>query len=179
MALVTLLRRSAIGVLLGTLGLGAWHLQRDKDDFSGAEPRLEKRIDQYLELRRKGDWSALYEMTDPRHRLVVDLKRFLNVYDHKALKLHEIRCTSFEIDPEARAADVHLFTSAELDPSQLPEQMRASFHEEHPEHLKQEREHTQRWVWFEGDWHYLMDREIVSGRARDGREVQFFEREQS
>jgi hypothetical protein len=168
------IRRSAMLALFLVLGLGAWQLARPAPDpLESAEQRLQERMAIYLDLRLKGDFASLYKLADPTDRKSVDLKKYLTVYDHGVMQIHNIKVLSSEVHLQKRRADVLLETDAELLVSKLPAPYRNGFRNEDPSALRTTREYLLQWNWRNGEWFFRIDREIVSGRDQDGNALSF------
>jgi len=172
MQTATLFRRAGMVLLAGVIALAGWDMLRaEADPYVSAEQALLKRVDEYVELRKKDDWLRLYELTDPRQRRVVPIKEFLNFYDHELLELHSIEPGTTHIDRGAQRAVVDIKLVAALDVAALPPDVRRGFREEHTEHLQRNMECQLRWTWFNDDWYFLMDDEVVQGRDSLGNVV--------
>ena len=168
----TLFRRLGMLALAGVIALAGWDLLRgEPDPMANAEESLRQRVDEYVQLRRDDDWIKLYEFADPRQRRSVGMKQFLNFYDHGLLKIVAISADQVHVDEAAQRATVQLALTAELDVENLPPKLRAGFREDHPEHLQKHMEHEMRWTWFGGEWFYLMDDEVVSGKDAQGNTI--------
>jgi hypothetical protein len=140
--------------------------------FDQAAARLDARVASYLALRRADDWVGLYELTDPAHRARVDRTRFLLMYGQGVLRVVDIEATAATIDSGTRTARVSLSTTAELVAERLPAQFRRGFHEDHPEHLRQEIAHELAWVWRDGEWWFEMDPELLTGHDAAGSAIE-------
>ncbi len=172
-ALVTFVRRSAIFGLVAIIGFGAWALQHEPPDpFDRAEEFLAERVEEYLALRLKDDWVALYQMSNPEHRRRVSLSTFLATYGRGLLEVHEIRATSMSIDPVSRHAIVQLWSDVELIPERLPAKFQRGFRVPPKEFLRTEEEHSLQWKWQDGQWFFQIDREIVTGFDSAGNPIQ-------
>jgi hypothetical protein len=158
--------------LAGVIALAGWDMLRaEGDPFAKADQSLERRVEEYVDLRKQGDWMKLYEMTDPRQRRQVPIKEFLNFYDHDYLDLRAIEVGDMHVDRAAQRAVVDLTVVAALDIEALPAQLRRGFQEPHAEHLEKNMELELRWTWFGDQWYFLMDEEVVQGRDSLGNVV--------
>ena len=177
------IRRLALLALAVVVGVGFYRARQDQTapasaataparGFDQAATRLDARVAEYLALRRADDWVGLYGLTDPAHRARVDRTSFLLMYGQGVLRVLSIDATAATIDPETRTASVSLHTTAELVASRLPAQFRKGFHEEHPEHMRQELDHDLTWVWRDGDWWFQMDPELLTGRDPAGSAIE-------
>lgn len=169
---ITRARRGAIVALVAVIGIGAWAISSEPPDpFERAQEELEGRVDEYLALRRADDWVALYQLTDPEHRRRVSLSTFLATYGRGLLEVHDIRATSFDIDPISRRATVGLWSDVELVPERLPEKFQRGFRVPAPEFLRTQDEHSMSWRWTDGQWFFEMDREVVTGVDSSGKPI--------
>jgi hypothetical protein len=58
----------------------------------------------------------------------------------------------------------------------LPDQFRSGFQQANsPEDLRQKQPFALSWVWENGDWYFELDNEVVSGKAANGSDVEFFD----
>lgn len=172
MSLLTIIRRGAIVALFATVGIGAWKIQTaPKDPWNDAEDRLAERIDEYVALRTEDDWQNLYELVNPSHRGALDLGEYLRVYGHGVLKLHEIEARGFEIDDITRTAESVIFTKTELIPERLPAKFQRGYRAGPPETNFKESEFLLRWVWRDGEWYYLLETEVLTGRDGQGNKI--------
>lgn len=175
-SMTTILRRTAIGLLLTAIGFGAWHLPRQAqsapDPFEGAEARLTERVAEYAKLRLADDWIKLYDFVAPDHKRLVPAVNFLKHYGHGVLQVHKCEPKTQEIDPATRIARTTLAVEAQLMPDRLPPTFRRGFREDHPEHLTRKQEQELAWTWIDGEWYFLLDREFLTGRDSSGQELQ-------
>lgn len=159
---------AAIGVCTALLPWGRW-FSVSFDEV--AEARLRSRAERYQELRRLGDWRALYEMTAPTHRRRCTLENFLGLYGANLIEVERLQTKSIDIDRLARTADVEMDMVGRLVPDRLPADKRRGFQVNDPALLRKAEALTIGWVWDDDDWFFLMDPVAVGGRAPGGREA--------
>lgn len=140
------------------------------DPFERARQRLDRRVEEYLALRRAKDWAALYLLSDPADRHEVGMAGFLAAYSRDYLDIHEMRATSIEIDPITRRARVGLWFDVELVPERLPERFRQGVRGPPPEFLRTQDEHSMSWTWVDDQWFFEMDDFVVERALAQARE---------
>lgn len=145
-------------------------------ELGAARERLFVRLDEYIELRKADDWYKLYDSTVPKQRTKVPRNNFLMAYGNGYTRVHDIEIKDVRIAPEGQIAVADLIVDAEIVVENLPEQFRTGFQQANsPEDLRQQQPFTLSWVWENGDWYFELDNEVVSGRAANGSEVEFFD----
>lgn len=160
-------------LLLGIVACIAW-LSRDlfAETFDGvASSRLAERIAQYESSRESNDWESVYELVDPKHRKIVDKDRFLNIFGSGVLHTREVETVSSDIDSENRTAKVVMKTDGELVVERLPPRYRRSLKVTDPAQLRRQSDLELTWVWRDGNWYFQLDRNILTGRNSEGREI--------
>jgi len=167
----TLVRRAAIVLALGAVVFGALQYANGSDPLATADKDLRQRLDKYMELRLAGDWSALYQMTDPKHRRLVDEASYLQAFGHGMAELTKVKALTLELYPSTRTATTVLFTELRLVVENMPAKIKDSLRmPDDPSALGQSGNHSLDWVWRDGEWYFLMDDFLVTERS-DGRKV--------
>lgn len=166
-ASLTLFRRGAILILALGLGLGAWHLAANgaekEKPFDKNGTRLAERVEEFRELRRKGDWVPLYDMVSPTQRQKFKLVKFLEFFGHGVLEVKRIDVVETSIDPEQRRAQVNFHLEAEVDLVRAPPQFRNA-RIESPDDLRMVNDRMPvPWVWEDGEWYWEVEDQFVTG----------------
>lgn len=168
-------RRLTIVALLVAIGVCAallpWQRWSAVAFDEVADARLRTRAVRYQELRRQGDWQALYEMTAPAHRRRCTLETFLGLYGANLIEVERLETKSVDIDRLARTAEVEMDMVGRLVPERLPPDRRRGFQVTDPASLRKAEPLTVEWVWDEDEWFFLMDPVAVGGKAPDGRDA--------
>lgn len=133
--------------------------------------RLDARVDKYCALRLADDWVALYELADPQQRKTVSRGAFLAAYDHKILTVKSLERKSVTVKLESGVASVQISLSSTMRPENLPAEFRRGFQTSRPQDLERHMDLPIEWVWRDGDWYFMVDHEIVSGRSTDGKKI--------
>ena len=133
--------------------------------------RLDSRVETYCALRLADDWVALYELTDPRQRKALSRGAFLAAYDHKILTVKSLERKAVTLKLESGMASVQLGLSSTVRPENLPAEFRRGFQASRPQDLERRMDLPIEWVWRDGDWYFMVDHEIVSGRSTDGKKI--------
>jgi hypothetical protein len=158
----------AIGLCASQLPWGEWG---GVPFAKVARERLDARLQHYQEFRKADDWVALYEMTDPGHRKLVDRMTFLKMYGSGIVKIHGFDTKSVTIDTEKHTAVVVTMTDGEMIPAKLPAEFRRNLRIDDPKELRRAAELTLNWRWVDDQWYFQMDREILTGRDPNGQEI--------
>jgi hypothetical protein len=169
----TILLLAATAVCLFLLPWKEWF---GPDFEATARTRLNQRLASYKELRISDGWEELYKMTDPAHREKVDLARFLQIYATGAVKILDVDTRRIEVDPKTRIADCTFAVKGEMVPSKLPPQFRKNLQlpsdpAERLAALRTEDDVTISWIYKGGEWYFLMDREVLTGKSADGKDI--------
>jgi len=177
MALGIIVRRTLIFALLPVVSLGLyWHSTGKSDPFQRAEERLQERIERYMELRLADDHHEVYLMHDPEQRKLKSEAEYLTVFGTGIVTLAEIELVDYKIDFAMKTAKTDFMQTIVLQPELLPPPFNELDEEsKKPEHLRQAGPLAIDWQWRDGDWYVRMDREFVTGRSADGRELQTFD----
>lgn len=136
---------------------------------SAQEPsleELERRFERFASLRVAGDWPAVYDLTDPEQRRVLDLATFLDIYAHGMVDMLEMTLLGVEPDESGQEATVRLHQVGELVVDKLPPRERAAFRmPEDPAALQRPKETTLRWVWRDGEWYWRVPEDAAYRQA--------------
>ena len=155
--------------IAGCLALLPW--QRWLGGAPAHEERLTERIAQYAGLRQQEDWVSVYGLMDLRDRRAVPLPRFLTLYGLGAVKTVSIKEKSRQVDVGLGTANVVLTLEGELRLEKLPPNVRRSLQPQDPQQLRQTGDFATEWSWADGDWWLRMDKEALTGRTADGKEI--------
>lgn len=172
----TPMKRGIIALFL-LVGIAACVLTLFRDQifasgFDGlAETQLETRVSLYVSSRESDDWTVLYDMVDPEQRKVVDKIHFLQVFASGVLRINEIATVSSDIDAASQTAKTKMKTIGELVVERLPRKYRKSLQVADKSKLRRESDLDLDWVWRDGEWYYLLEREFVTGRDKEGNEL--------
>lgn len=139
-------------------------------DTEAAERDLRQRFEVFRELKLEDDHVALYDLVDPMERTAVDLRTFLEFYDHGFVRVNELTLESIDFDWEHQRAVVSARTMAELVLENLPPQYRPPA-PENPDDLKVDAPHKIRWVRRDGRWYFCLDEQLVRGKTSEGAKV--------
>lgn len=135
------------------------------------EVRLAARVAEYAKLRKQDDWVAIYSLMAPRDRKVVPLPNFLMLYGRGTLKTIDLREKSCEVDRPNAKAIVTMTLDAELQLDKLPPNVRRSLGPQDPAQLRKSSDFATEWEWADGEWWLRMDREAITGKNAEGRDV--------
>lgn len=159
---------AAIGYTATLLPWGAW----GGVPFSEvAEARLTERVAEYKRLRASEDWAGLYDLVKPDHRKIVGKAQFLQLFGSGVVRYSSFETKAVAIDEDEHAAQVVMRIDGEMLPDRLPPAYRASLRIDDPAALKQTTDLTLDWSWQDGDWHFHLDRELLTGKDAQGRAI--------
>jgi len=162
-------RKVVAGLLI--LGIGTciallpW--QRWLSGVPTHERILGDRVARYIELRKSGDWNAVYALMDPRDRARKTQFEYLRLVGNSPLKVHEMTDKAHTIDWQKGTATVTLSLDCELNRASLPayiQNLKAD-----PGSTRKTDDFQTDWAWSEGTWWLRMDREVLTGKTADGR----------
>jgi hypothetical protein len=155
-------------LILGVLAALALAFGRPWADAEPTEERLRARVATYAAHRKAAAWDELYAMVDPRERAAVSRERFMSFYAQDVTRLRSLRVVRIR-SAAAGTATVDVEVEHELVPERLPAGMRRTLDTSDPQALVQKGEVALEWSWHGGDWHFRMDRVVLTGRDPKGR----------
>jgi len=153
-----------IGTCIALLPWSRW-LGKSLDE------KLTERINEYVQLRIEEDWIKLYGMTDPEHRRLVSIQRYLQLYGSGAIRAIALTETSRSIDAEKGEARVEMTLDGEVRLDRLPAAARSSLRLDDPSATRQSGPCSLDWKLRDGNWWVRLEHEAVTGRSRDGKPI--------
>ncbi len=135
------------------------------------EARLTERTTEYARLRQEENWPAIYSLSDARDRRKITLPKYLVLYGLGAIKANAIKEKSRQVDTANGTATVQMSLDGELRLDRLSAQIRRSLASQDPQDLHKVSDFPTEWSWSDGDWWLRIDREALTGRNAEGKEI--------
>lgn len=158
----TLFLVTAVGAAAALVWLRPWS-GHTKD-----EARLRERVAEYADARRKGDVDALFRLVVPSEAETVGLDAFRRFYRQDLTRLHGVTVLAVQLDADKGRATTELDVDYELLRENLPANFARNLQTQGGA-LRQQGKVMLDWLWSDGDWHFRLDRVVMTGRDKDGR----------
>lgn len=133
------------------------------------EARLRERVAAYEAARRSGSVDQLFELAAPADTAIVGGDAFRTFYGRDMTRVHGVAIEG--IDLRGDRATTHLSIDYELIPERMPAAHRRNLQVSEGATLRQQGKVDLEWVFAADDWHFRVDRVVLTGRDTEGRRV--------
>lgn len=151
---------------IAVLGAGVLAWLRPWSQSLATEESLRAAIAEYAQARKAGDMPKLFDLAAPGEADKVGFDGFAKFYGQNMTLVHGVTIESLHMD--AATATTQLDIDYELVPERMPASYRRNL--KVPEgSLRQHGKIQLDWLFVEGQWHYRLDRVVLTGRDSEGR----------
>lgn len=148
-------------------GMLAWY--RPWSTSPATEARLRQRLAEYEQARRDRDVERLHALAAPSDTAVVSPDAFRTFYGQEMTRFHGLTVQALHIDGNRATTDVAI--DFELVPEHMPATYRRNLQTADGAALRQHGNISLEWLFEAGDWHFRVDRVVLTGRDPQGRKA--------